>query len=215
MLAFALAGCVRVHAAMALGSDDLVSGTIEIATVQTKPEDTGPPLTVSAELTDKVTLTPYAADGYIGQTVHFENLNFDQVRTLSQNLSSQSAKYQLNFRRSGDIVSLAGSINLTQLRPEGVDVQLKIAFPAQVGKTNGRVEQDNSVAWDAKAGQVTEFSATVQYSDQSGMSWTRWVLIVGAGAVGTALLVLVLALVAHRRNVRQIRQSEYNQSQLV
>src|SRR5690348_9045580 len=39
-LAFALAGCVRVHAAMAVGSDDHVSGSIDIATVQGKADDT-------------------------------------------------------------------------------------------------------------------------------------------------------------------------------
>jgi hypothetical protein len=217
MLAFALAGCVRVHAAMAVGSDDLVSGTIDIASVQSKPDDTGPQLTVPADLTDKVTLAPYAADGYVGQTLHFEQLTFEQVRALSEGLSNQSSRYRLNFRRSGDIVSLAGSIDLGQLRPDGVDVQLKIAFPGPVGKTNGTTDKDNNVSWTAKAGGVTEFNATAQYSDASGMSWTRWVLLVGAGAVGTALLVLVLALVAHRRSVRQQRreQSQYNQSQFV
>jgi hypothetical protein len=217
MLAFALAGCVRVHAAMAVGSDDLVSGTIDIASVQSKPEDTGPPLTVPADLTDKVTSTPYAADGYIGQTIHFEQLTFEQVRALSEGISTQSARYKLNFRRSGDIVSLAGSIDLGQLRPDGVDVQLKIAFPGPVGKTNGTTDRDNNVSWTAKSGGVTEFNATVQYSNASGMSWTRWVLVVGAGAVGAALLVLVLALVAHRRSVRQQRreQAQYNQSQFV
>jgi hypothetical protein len=215
MLALSLAGCVRVHAAMAVGSDDLVSGTIEIASVQAKTEDTGPPLTVPAVLTDKVTLTPYAADGYVGQTLHFEQLTFEQVRQLSETITIQSGRYRLNFRRSGDIVSLAGSIDLTQLKPDGVDVQLKIAFPGAVGKTNGALEADNNISWTAKAGAVTEFNATAQYNDVSGMSWTRWVLVVGAGAVGTALIVLVLALVAHRRSVRQQRQAEYNQSQYV
>jgi hypothetical protein len=215
MLALSLAGCVRVHAAMAVGSDDTVSGTIEIASVQAKTEDTGPALNVPADLSGKVTLTPYSADGYVGQTVHFEQLTFEQVRQLGEAITNQASRYRLNFRRSGDIVSLAGSIDLGQLKPDGVDVQLKIAFPGPVGKTNGALEKDNNVSWTAKAGGVTEFSATSQYSDASGMSWTRWVLIVGAGAVGTALLVLVLALVAHRRSVRQQRQAQYNQSQYV
>jgi hypothetical protein len=211
VLVFALAGCVRVRAAMAVGTDDLISGEIEIATLQAKPDDAGPPLTVSPELTDKVTLTPYAADGYVGQKVAFSQLTFEQVRRLSETISSSSGRYRLNFRRSGDIVSLAGSMDLSQLRPDRVDVQLKIAFPGPIGKTNGALEADNSVSWIGKPGAITEFNATSQYSDQSGLSWTRWVLLVGAGAVGTALLVLVLALVAHKRNLRQQRQQQQSQ----
>lgn len=208
-LAFALSGCVRVRAAMSVGSDDLVSGKLEIASLQTKPDDPGPQLTVPTELTDKVRLTPYEAEGFVGRTLEFDKLSFEQTRVLSDSISTISARYRLNFRRSGDIVSLSGSMDLTQVPADRLDVQLKVAFPGQIGKTNGSIDKDNTITWTAKAGAVTEFSATAQYSDASGLSWTRWVLMVGAGAVGAALLVLVLALVAHRRSIRQQHQSHY------
>lgn len=210
LLAVALSGCVRVRAAMAIGPDDLISGTLEIATVQTKPEDAGPQLTVPAAMADKVTLAAYAQDGYVGQTVQFSQLTFEQVRTLSESISTFTSRFKLNFRRSGDIVSLAGVMDLSQLKPDKVDVQIKIAFPGPIGKTNGVLEMDNNITWVGKPGQITDINATAQYNDESGLSWTRWVLLVGGGAVGVALIVLLLALMTHRRSNRDDqRQSEY------
>lgn len=212
VLAFTLSGCVRVRAAMAVAPDDMVSGTLQIATVQVKPEETGPQLTVPADIADKVTLTPYSADGYVGQTVQFSQLTFEQMRTLAESISTFGSRFKLNFRRSGDIVSLAGVVDLSQLRPDKVDVQIKIAFPGPISKTNGAIELENNITWVAKPGQITDVTATAQYNDESGLSWTRWVLLVGGGAVGVALIVLVLALVAHRRsNRQQQRQSDYSQ----
>jgi hypothetical protein len=196
---------------MAVGPDDLISGTLQIGVVKVKDES-GPQLTVPADLTDKVTLAPYAEDGYDGQTVQFSQLTFEQMRTLSESISTVGSRFKLNFRRSGDIVSLAGVIDLSQLRPDKVDVQIKIAFPGPIGKTNGAIELENNITWVAKPGQITDITATSQYNDESGLSWTRWVLLVGGGAVGVALIVLVLALVAHRRsNRQQQRQSDYSQ----
>ncbi|MBE1471234.1 DUF3153 domain-containing protein [Kibdelosporangium phytohabitans] len=209
VLAFVLSGCVRVRAAMAIDPYDLVSGTVEIATVQAKPEEVGPQLTVPAELSGQVTMEPYKADGYVGQTVRFNQLSFDQLRTLAESISTVTSRYRLNFRRSGDIVSLAGVADLSQLRPDGVDVQLKIAFPGPIGKTNGALEMDNTILWKLNPGRITDLSATAQYNAESGMSWTKWVLVVGAGAVGAALIVLALALFTHRRNRRKEQMSEY------
>nr|WP_198151322.1 DUF3153 domain-containing protein [Kibdelosporangium sp. MJ126-NF4]CTQ96449.1 Lipoprotein LppM [Kibdelosporangium sp. MJ126-NF4] len=208
-LVFALSGCVRVRAALAIEPNDLISGTIEIATVQAKPEETGPQLTVPADLAGQVTLEPYKADGYVGQTVRFTQLSFDQLRALADSISTVNSRYKLNFRRSGDIVSLAGVADLSQLRAEGVDVQLKIAFPGPIGKTNGALEMDNTISWKLSPGRIADITATAQYNAESGMSWTKWVLVVGAGAVGTALIVLALALFTHRRSRRKEQASQY------
>nr|CEL14921.1 Lipoprotein LppM [Kibdelosporangium sp. MJ126-NF4] len=198
-----------MRAALAIEPNDLISGTIEIATVQAKPEETGPQLTVPADLAGQVTLEPYKADGYVGQTVRFTQLSFDQLRALADSISTVNSRYKLNFRRSGDIVSLAGVADLSQLRAEGVDVQLKIAFPGPIGKTNGALEMDNTISWKLSPGRIADITATAQYNAESGMSWTKWVLVVGAGAVGTALIVLALALFTHRRSRRKEQASQY------
>ena len=116
---------------------------------------------------------------------------------------TDSKQYRLSLRRSGDLVSLAGSIDLTQVSPDRVDVQLKIAFPGTINRTNG-LNDGGVISWKPKPGAVTEFGVTAQYTDNSGVSWTKWVAIVASSAVGVALIVLGLALLGHRRQQQQL-----------
>ncbi|WP_258906550.1 LppM family (lipo)protein [Actinokineospora sp. UTMC 2448] len=196
----ALSGCVRVQAALAVSDRDTVSGQLVIASVLLRKEDTGPELTVPPELMAKVKTEPYTADGYVGTTVSFQELTFAEVGLLTQTLTP-GRQYRLSFRRSGNLVTMAGSADLSELPADRADVRLRVAFPGTVIQTNG-VNEDGTVSWTPKPGAVTEFLATIEYSDRSGVSWTKWVAIVGAGAVGVALLVVVLALAAHRRDRR-------------
>ena len=198
--ALALSGCVRVQAALALSDRDTVSGQLVVASLLLRKEDKGPELTVPPELASKVKTTPYTADGYVGNTVSFQDLTFPEVSLLTQTLTP-GGQYRLSFRRAGNLVTMAGSADLSELPAERADVQLKVAFPGTVIQTNG-VNDSGTVSWSPKPGTVTEFLATIEYTDQSGVSWTKWVTIVGAAAVGVALLVLVLALVTHRRDRR-------------
>lgn len=203
--ALVLSGCVRVQAALSLSDRDTVSGKLVIASVLLRKEDKGPELTVAPELAAKVKTEPYSADGYVGSTVTFTELTFTEVALLTQTLTP-GGQYRLSFRRSGNLVTMAGSVDLTELPPDRAEVQLKVAFPGTVIQTNG-VNDTGTVTWSPKPGAVTEFLATIEYDDKSGVSWTKWVTIVGAGAIGVALLVLILALVTHRRDRRPtIRQ---------
>lgn len=201
-----LSGCVRVRAALAVSPDDLVSGEVVIAAVSTKDGDPGPALTIPQAMADRVETEKYDLDGYVGNKVHFERLSFAEVGTLTKEISPAAQHFTLNFRRSGDLVSLSGSVDLTGVPTERTDVQIKVALPGRITKTNG-INEDGTISWTPKANSVTEFTATAEFNANGGSSWTRWVLIVGASAVGVALLVLVLALVAHRRSVRQLQRT--------
>ena len=79
LLLISLSGCVRIHAALAVSSDDLVSGELVIAALPVNKEDNGPSLTVPPELAEKVRTEPYTADGYVGQQVTLTGLRFADV----------------------------------------------------------------------------------------------------------------------------------------
>jgi hypothetical protein len=200
LMMVSLSGCLRVHAALAVSSDDLISGELVIAALPVSKDDNGPSLTVPPELADRVRTEPYTADGYVGQKVTLSGLRFTDVTLLVDSISTLK-QYRLSFRRSGDLVTLAGSIDLTRVPKERADVQVKIAFPGRISRTNGD-NTDGTISWKPKPGAVTEFAATASYSDKSGVSWTQWVAMVGGGAIGVAVLVVLLALFTHRRSLR-------------
>jgi hypothetical protein len=197
-----LSGCVRIQAALAVSQDDLVSGEIVIASLSTRQDDPGPALTIAPELADKVRTEKYSQDGYVGQKLYLTDMRFSDVAILTETLTS-GQQYRLSFRRSGDLVSMNGSIDLTQLPPDRADVQFRMAFPGSINRTNG-LNEDGVVVWNPKPGAVTEFFVTAQYTDTSGVSWTRWAMIVGGSAVGVSAIVLLLALFTHRRTQQQL-----------
>lgn len=197
---FSLTGCVRLHAAMALSQDDRVSGEIVAATPPTQDNDPGPQLKVPNEMASRVTTKPYKVNDYVGTQLSFSALTFEEVRALSAATSASSSRYQLSFRRSGDLVTLSGSVDLTQVPPERADIQVKISFPGEIVDTNGREEDDATIAWTPKPGQASMLTATVRYAGENSVSYFGWTMLVAGLTGGAVLIVLVLALVAHRRS---------------
>jgi hypothetical protein len=203
VLVCSLSGCIRVHAALAVSPDDRVSGELIIATYEVSDQETGPKLTIPPELSDRVRAEKYAADGYVGQKVTFTNLRFVDLTQLVQSIS-EAKQYRLSIRRAGDLVTLAGSIDLTQVPEEKADVQIKVAFPGSVTKTNGD-EENGTISWSPKPRSVTEFNAIAEYSSAGGDSWVRWALMVGGAALLASVVAALLALIAHRRTLRAER----------
>jgi hypothetical protein len=194
-----LSGCLRVHVALAVSADDRVKGELIVASIQANDQDNGPPITIPPELKDRVRTEKYVDGDFVGQKVTFENLRFVDLTQLVQTIS-EAKQYRLSLRRSGDLVTLAGSVDLMQVPPERADVQIKVAFPGSVSRTNGS-EDGGTVTWTPKPGAVTEFNAIADYASGGGDSWVRWALLVGGAALLAAMVATLLALIAHRRSL--------------
>lgn len=197
-------GCVRVHAALAVSSDDRVSGDLVIASLPSAGNDKGPQLATPPEMATRITTKSYAANGYVGSDVQFKDLSFDEMSVLATSISSVNANYHLSFQRAGDLVTFSGSADLSQLPPSGVDVQLKLSFPGEITHSDGSLD-DQTVSWTMKPGKVNSFTATDQYSLGNSRGWRFWSLALGGGIAVISAFIVMLALWARRRNLRKER----------
>jgi len=195
-------GCVRVHAAIAVSTDDRVSGDVVIASLPSAQNSQGPQLTIPTTLAGQVTTKSYKADGYIGSELSFTNLTFTEVSELATAISNENGTYKITFVRSGNLVNLDGSVDLTQLSVPGVDVQIKVTFPSPPVREDGTLA-GYTVSWTMKPGQVTSFSAADQYTLGNTRGWRFWSLALGGGGAIVSVFVVLLALWARRRNLKK------------
>jgi hypothetical protein len=194
-------GCVRVNATLSVSSTDLVSGDVVIA-AQPSAQNGAPQLAIPAGMASRVRTQPYSADGYVGSDVTFQNLSFEEMTAFAAAITSQSGYYHITFQRQGDIVTMSGSADLSQLVVPGVDVRLRITFPGPVTQSTGGID-GQTVSWTMKAGQVNQFSATVQYAIGNSHSWQFWVLTLSGGMAVISAFLVLLALLARRRHLKK------------
>lgn len=187
-------GCVRVRAGVAVSTDDLVSGQIDIGTPDGSPDGGGPPLVIPEDLTDVVAIARYEQDGYVGSRVTFSDLTLDEAsRVLPAISPTTTSAVRLQLRRVGDRVVLSGQVDLTRVAPESADVQLKMAFPGTIRQTDGAVSQ-GVISWTFQPGSVGEVNAVAEYDDPNAPSWISWaLLLLGIVAVAAALVVVLAA----------------------
>lgn len=196
-------GCVRVRAGLAVSTDDLVSGQVDIGTPDGGPDRTGPPIRVPPDLAGDVSVTRYEQDGYVGSRLNFSDLTFDETSRVLPSVSpTTTSAVGVQLRRIGDRVVVSGQVDLTRVAAESADVQLKMAFPGTVRQTDGTVSQ-GVVSWTFPPGAVTDVNAVVEYPDPDAPSWVTWALLLFA-LVGVAVLV-VFALAAAERPTSRSR----------
>jgi hypothetical protein len=196
------AGCLRARASLTISPDDLVSGEIIAAAKPTSSKDTGPQLdTNNLPFSQKIAVSNYDNDGYVGSQAVFSDLTFAEVPQLA-NLNSKAQGLNLSLRRNGNMVILEGRADLTSLTDPDADVQLNIAFPGVVTSTNGERVDPDVVQWKLKPGVVTKMTAQARYTDPNTRSFTGAGIWLGVASFAAAGVVALLAWMNRDRSPR-------------
>jgi hypothetical protein len=194
-------GCLRVRASLTVSPDDLVSGEIIAAAKPKSPKDPGPQLGGDLPFSQKVAVSNYDSDGYVGSQAVFSDLTFAEVPQLAH-MNSDASGVNLSLRRNGNLVILEGRADLTSVTDSDADVELTVAFPGAVTSTNGdRIEPD-VVSWKLKPGVVSTMSAQARYTDPNTRSFTGAGVWLGIASFAAAGVVALLAWLSRDRSER-------------
>jgi hypothetical protein len=196
-----LAGCVRIKASITISPDDLVSGEVIAAAKPRNASDAGPQLDPNLPFSEKVAISKYDRDGYVGSQAVFSDLTFAELPELA-NMNSDAQRVNLSLRRAGDLVILEGRADLTSLTDPSADVELTVAFPGAVTSTNGDRVDPETVQWKLKPGIVSTISAQSRYTDPSTRSFRGAALWLGLSSLVVAGLVALLAWYSRDRSPR-------------
>jgi hypothetical protein len=174
-------GCVRVRASITVSPDDRVSGQIIAAAKPRGDDDKGPQLLNTLPFSNKVSVSTYQRDDYVGTQAVFSDLTFAELPQLA-NMNRDAAGVDISLRRAGDLVILDGRADLTSLSDPDADVSLSVSFPGEVTSTNGDQISSDVVEWKLKPGVVSTMSAQARYTDPSARSFTGAALWLGFAA---------------------------------
>ncbi len=202
LLASLATGCLRVRASITISPDDLVSGEIVAAAKPKTARDTGPQLdSNNLPFSQKVAVSNYDSDGYVGSQAMFSDLTFAELPQLAD-MNSDAAGVNLTLRRNGNLVILEGRADLTSLTDPEADVELTVAFPGVVTSTNGDRVEPEVVSWKLKPGVVSTMTAQARYTDPNTRSFTGAGVWLGIASFAAAGVVALLAWVNRDRSPR-------------
>lgn len=194
-------GCVRVKANITVSANDEVSGQIIAAAVPRNDTDAGPKLSADVPFPQKVAISSYKRDGYVGSQAVFSDLTFAELPQLAA-MNRDAAGVDLSLRRAGNLVILEGRVDLTSLSDPEADVELTVAFPGEVTSTNGEHIGTDTVRWKLKPGVVSTMSAQARYTDPSTRSFVHAATWLALSTFGAAGLVALMAWLGRDRSPR-------------
>lgn len=194
-------GCVRIRASITVSPDDRVSGQIVAAAIPRNADDKGPQLLNNLPFSNKVAVSEYERDDYVGSRAVFSDLTFAEVPQLAS-MNRDAAGVDISLRRAGDLVILEGRADLTSLNDPEADVSLSVSFPGEVTSTNGEQVSAEIVQWKLRPGVVSTMNAQARYTDPSARSFTSAAIWLGLASLAVAGLIGALAYLSRDRSPR-------------
>lgn len=202
-----LVGCVRVRASLTVSPDDRVSGQIVAAAIARDDSDKGPQLLNNLPFAQKVAVSEYSRDDYVGSQAVFSDLTFAELPQLAS-MNRDAAGVDVSLRRAGDLVILEGRADLTSLSDPDADVSLSVSFPGEVTSTNGDQISAEVVEWKLRPGVVSTMNAQARYTDPSARSFTGAAIWLGVASFAVAAIIAGLAYANRDRSPRPGEPSE-------
>jgi hypothetical protein len=196
-LSFALAGCMKVDAQVAISADDTVTGSIVMALdkrlapltgkseeqlvsgISLKPDD----------IARGTTVEPYQDASFVGRRYVFKDVplrEFHGTDQVSVTLAHDGRTYLLNG------VADLRTVNLTdpavQRFASLFSFSVSVTFPGKVVESNGTLS-GRTVTWTPKAGESLPMHAR---AETSGFTWLPWALGLGVFVVVVATVIGVV-----------------------
>ena len=196
-----VAGCVRIRTSITVSANDTVSGQIVAAAKPRNADDKGPQLLNSLPFANKVAVSEYSRDDFVGSQAVFSDLTFAELPQLA-NMNRDAAGVDISLRRAGDLVILEGRADLTTLSDPDADVSLSVSFPGEVTSTNGDQVSAEIVEWKLRPGVVSTMNAQARYTDPSARSFTGAAIWLGVGSFLVAGIIGALAYTNRDRSPR-------------
>ncbi|UXA16235.1 LppM family (lipo)protein [Mycobacterium sp. SMC-4] len=201
LVAPSMTGCVRVRASITVSPDDRVSGQIVAAAMPRDDNDKGPQLVNNLPFAQKVAVSEYSRDDYVGSQAVFSDLTFGEVPQLA-GMNRDAVGMDISLRRAGDLVILEGRADLTTLNDSEADVSLSVAFPGEVTSTNGDQISSQVVEWKLRPGVVSTMNAQARYTDPSARSFVGAAIWLGVASFLVAGVIGALAYTNRDRSPR-------------
>ena len=192
LLAPVAVGCVRVEASITVNDEDRVSGQIVAAAKPRNDQDAGPQFDQDLPFAQKVAVSPYDDDGFVGSRATFSDLSFAEVPQLAD-LSRDATGVDITLRRVGNLVLLEGRVDLTGVTDPEAQVTFSASFPGEVTSTNGERIGTDRVEWQLEPGAVSTMSAQSRYTDPGTRSFAAAAIWLGVAAFLVAGLIGYLA----------------------
>ncbi|GAA4390520.1 LppM family (lipo)protein [Tsukamurella soli] len=180
---------------------DRVYGKIVAAQVPAA-DPKGPQLSVPGDLQGLASVADYNAAGKAGTQMTFGPLTFGQFNQLgdvvSQSFIDTDASMKATVARTGSVVALSGTIDLSSLATNSASVIMSVQFPGPVTATNGRQDSDDTVTWTVNGGSSANLTSEAHYADPSIQAFTKWSWI--CAFVGLLVAVVVGAIAYTQRD---------------